>query len=116
MPTGIGWWAWLLAAEPTGGGGGVDLTVLGQYGVLGVFAAILVWFAKSAHQRERDRADKAEAENRRLQDLIIERVIPAVAAASRAAEESASILAAVQRERELAALTQQQRRAAKGDL
>lgn len=112
MPT--EWWAWLLAADPAGSGG-VDLVAFAQFGAVGAIAVMGIWFARGAHQRERERADKAEAENRRLQDLIIERVIPAVAAASRAAEESAAILAAVQRERELAALAGQQRRT-KGDL
>lgn len=101
---------WLAQAD-----GGIDLAVLTQYGVLGVIAAMLIWFAKGAHQRERDRADRMEAENKRLNELILDRVIPALTSATRAAEESAELLNAIQRERQLAQLAEQQpRRTAKG--
>lgn len=90
--------------------GGVDLAVLTQYGVLGVVAAMLIWFAKGAHQRERERADRMEAENKRLNELILDRVIPALTSATRAAEESAELLNAIQRERQLSQLAEQQPR------
>lgn len=113
-----GGYAWQLLDD--GGGGSVDLNVWAQYGVLGVIASMLIWFARGAHQRERDRADrmetenrrlidldrereradKMEAENRRLNDLILERIIPSLIAATHAAEESAELLNAIQRERE----------------
>jgi hypothetical protein len=80
--------------------------------VLGVIAAMLIWFAKGAHQRERDRADRMEAENKRLNELILDRVIPALTSATRAAEESAELLNSVQREREY--VQREQRRGAKG--
>lgn len=81
--------------------GGIDVGVFAQYGVLGVIAVLLIWFAKGAHQREQARADRLEEENKRLNDLILERVIPAMTAATSAAQESATLLAAMQREREL---------------
>lgn len=87
-----------LAADTTGG---VGIDVLAQYGVLGVFATMLVWFAKGAHQRERERGDRLEKETQRLNSLIVDRVIPALTAASNAAEESGRLLNAMQREREL---------------
>ncbi len=86
--------------------GSVDVSVFAQYGVLGIFAFMLVIFAKGAHQRERDRADRMEAENKRLNELILDRVIPALSSATRAAEESAELLNALQRERELIHLTE----------
>lgn len=91
------------------GGSSVDFSVFFQYGVLGVVAVLLIFFAKNAHQRERDRADRLETENQRLHELILERVIPALASAQRAAEESAELLTAMQRERELQQLVQQRR-------
>lgn len=95
--------------------GAVDLTIFAQYGVLGIIAAMLIWFAKGAHQRERDRADRLEGENKRLNELILDRVIPALTSATRAAEESAELLNALHRERELAHLAEQQpRRGTKG--
>lgn len=98
----------LVAAES-----GTDLSVFAQYGVLGIIAAMLIWFAKSAHQRERERADRLEEENKRLNALILDRVIPALTSATRAAEESTQLLHAIQREREFAQLAE--RRGAKGD-
>lgn len=88
-----------LAAEV---GGNIDPTVFAQYGVLGVVAGLLIWFAKGAVQRERDRGDRLEAENQRLNGIILERVIPALTSATHAAEQSTVLLAAVQREREIA--------------
>lgn len=98
-----------LAADTT-----PDMTVFAQYGVLGVIAGLLIWFAKGAHQRERDRGDRMEEENRRLNTLILDRVIPALTSATRAAEESAELLNAIQRERDLAKLTAEQRRPGRG--
>lgn len=102
-----------LAAES--GSGSVDLTVFAQYGVLGIIAALLIWFAKGAHQRERDRADRMEAENKRLNELILDRVIPALTSATRAAEESAELLNALQREREYVKFTGHRRGTEGGD-
>jgi hypothetical protein len=90
-----------LAADPTGA---LDLSVFAQYGILGILALMLIFFARGAHQRERERADRLEQENQRLHELIIDRVIPALGSATRAAEEAAELLAAMQRERELSAL------------
>lgn len=99
---------WAAAGD---GGSGLDLTVFAQYGVVGAIAILGIWFAKGAHQRERERADRLETENRRLNDVILERVIPAMTAATSAAQESAQLLAALQRERELERLaTEHQRR------
>ncbi len=92
----------ILAAVTDAAPGGVNDFI--QYGVLGVFTAILIWFAKGAYQREKDRSDKAEAENQRLYTLMLERLIPALTSATRAAEESAELLRALQRERELISL------------
>lgn len=93
--------------------GGIDL--LAQYGVLGIIAGLLIFFANGAHKRERDRADRMEAENKRLNELILDRVIPALTSATRAAEESAELLNAIQRERQLTQIAdQQQRRGTRG--
>lgn len=96
---------WFAQSSDTAG---IDLSVFAQYGILGVLTGLLIWFARGAHQRERDRADRLEADNKRLHDMIIERVIPAMTAASHAAEESNSLMRSMQRERELAQLAQHQ--------
>lgn len=90
-------------------GGDVNVSVLAQYGVLGIVASLLIWFAKGAHQRERDRADRLEEETRRLNTVIADRVIPALTSATRAAEESGELLNAMQREREAQTLLDRQR-------
>lgn len=99
------WGLPVLAADA--GGGALDLAVFAQYGVLGIIAAVLIFFARGAHQREQQRADRMEAENRRLNEVILDRVIPALTSATRAAEEAAELLSAMQRERELAAMIRQ---------
>jgi hypothetical protein len=86
---------WLAAADT----GSLDLTVFAQYGVLGIVAAMLVWFAKGAHQRERDRADRMEEKNERLQSLILERVIPALSSATHAIEECTTLLREIEHNR-----------------
>jgi hypothetical protein len=77
----------------------LDLSVFAQYGALGIIAATLLWFARGAYQRERDRSDRIEEENRRLNGLILERVIPALTSATRAIEECTELLNALQQER-----------------
>jgi hypothetical protein len=89
----LGW----LAAPATGS---PDLSLFAQYGVLGVVATMLLWFAKGSIQRERERGDRLETENGRLNELIRDRVIPALTSATRAVEENVSLLQAMQRERE----------------
>lgn len=88
--------------------GSIDFGVFAQYGILGILCAGLILFARGAYQRERDRADRLEDENRRLHDLMLDRVIPALSSATRAAEETGALLNSIQRERELAKLTEQQ--------
>ena len=113
----------LLAAE----GGGQDFAAFAQYGAVGAIAFLGILFARNAYKREADRADRAykqesdradrmEAENRRLNDLILERVIPAMTAATSAAQDSAQLLATMQRDREIERLTMgHQRRMERGD-
>lgn len=94
-------------------GSEVESGDLAQYGILGIFTGILIWFAKGAIQRERDRADRLEEETRRLNALMTDKVIPALLSASHAAEESANLLSALQRERELTQIVERHR--ARGD-
>lgn len=89
------------------GSSGIDIGVLAQYGVLGIFAMLLVWFAKGAYQRETTRADRIEEDNKRLNDIIRDRVIPALTSATKAVEQSGELLNAMQRERETQRLLEQ---------
>jgi hypothetical protein len=93
---------WFAAESGDGGGGVGDMGVLAQYGVLGVFAILLIVFAKVSYKREVDRADRLEQEVVRLNNLIIERVIPALSSATNIVEDATELLRSMQRERELA--------------
>jgi hypothetical protein len=75
-----------------------NYAVLGQYGVLGVFAVILIWFAKFMINRETARADRLEAEVLRLNNVIAEKVIPALMSATMAVSESTEMLRDHQRD------------------
>lgn len=52
------------------------LTLLLQYGVLGIFAVLLVMYAKTSIKRERDTADRAEAQVKELNDFIRNQLLP----------------------------------------
>lgn len=58
--------------------------VLLQYGALGVMLLALGWFAWSAVQRERQRADKAEEREQKLNEAMREQVIPVLTKATEA--------------------------------
>lgn len=88
-----------LAAE-AGTASGVDVGLLAQYGVLGVFAILLIIFAKTSYRRETERADRLEQEVVRLNNLIIDRVIPALGSATSVVEDATELLRSMQRERE----------------
>ena len=79
---------------------GPDLGILANYGVLGLFTLILLGFGLRAWQREIGRADRLENELREQQKTMVERVIPALVAATAAMEESAQITRQVAEERE----------------
>jgi len=88
-----------MAEEATAG---ADLAALTQYGVLGIFAGLLILFARVSYKRETDRSDRLEQEVFRLNNIIQEKVIPALQSSARAVEESQALLASMQREREYA--------------
>jgi hypothetical protein len=90
--TGLGVGGALAAGEE------VNVGTLAQYGVLGIFAAILVVFAKTAYRRETDRADRLETEVQRLNALIQDRVIGVITSATNAVEESTELMTVMARE------------------
>lgn len=70
--------------DPTG--------ILLQYGVLGLGALVLLWFARVSYKREVDRADRLEAEVLRLNNLIQEKHIPALESATHALRDATEII------------------------
>lgn len=91
-----------LLAAATSDSSSFDISVLAQYGVLGVFAILLVVFANSTYRRETTRADRLEAEVLRLNALIQEKHIPALEAAAHALKEATEVMRDLQRDRERA--------------
>lgn len=75
----------------------MPLDALLQYGALGVIAAALFAFARTAYRREVDRADRLEAELARLNGLLQERHIPALLSANQALHDATDALRDVQR-------------------
>lgn len=92
--------ALLFAAEA----GSVDIGVFAQYGILGVLCAGLILFAKGAYQREQSRADRHEEEIRKLHELMLDKVVPALTAGTQTIEEAVKVLSSIQREREMSEL------------
>lgn len=64
-----------LAAE-VGASSGDPVTLLLQYGVLGVFAVLLILYTRSSIKRELEKADRAEAQVRELNDFIRSELLP----------------------------------------
>lgn len=86
---------WSALAE----GGGVPLADLGQYGVAGVIASIFLWFAWQVYKRERDRADRLEAEKDGLNEKIRSVYVPSMEKWAEALTEQKRLLEALRDER-----------------
>ena len=71
----------------------IPIAELGQYGIAGVIGSIFLWFGWNVYKRERDRADKNEAEIKRLNEVIQEKYVPSLEAAASALSESNVLLA-----------------------
>lgn len=91
---------------------GVDFSVLGQYGLLGLVALALFLHARttiskqseiadSAVKREIERGDRMEAEVFRLNAYIQDRVVPVLELATTSVTANQQLLTDMQREREL---------------
>lgn len=82
-------------------GGATDISSLANYGVLGIFALILLAFARTQIKREQDRADRLEKRMDEMNEATKEKVIPALEAASTAVQSSVELIKDIQHERAL---------------
>lgn len=90
---------------------GDPVSLLLQYGVLGIFAALLLAYARSSIKREQDRADRAEAQVRELNDFIRNELLPKQVEATLLHKQVADVLAeAVQLISEIKFLDRNERR------
>lgn len=71
---------------------GFDAGTLGQYGVLGMVNLVLFRFAQQAYNREKDRADRADAEVARLNQKIQDEMIGSLTKSNDAMAENARAL------------------------
>jgi hypothetical protein len=98
---------------------GVDFATLSQYGVLGIFAILMIAFIKTMYKRETDRADRLEQENRDLHEHIRERVVPALISVTATMEDASDLLvemhAIVRDLRELPPIRRPRRTSTEGD-
>lgn len=89
---------WIAAV--VGPSSGPDLSVLANYGVLGLFTILLLGFGLRAWQREITRADRLETELREQHRVMAEKVVPALVQAAAALDASAEIAREMANERE----------------
>lgn len=65
---------YVLAA--TAATSGDPLQMLLQYGVLGIFAVLLIMYTRGSINREREKGDRAEAQVKELNDFIRAELLP----------------------------------------
>ena len=68
------------------------LTLLLQYGVLGIFAVLLILYARSSLARERERSDQAAAQAQELNTYIREELLKNLGDATRLHTQVAEVL------------------------
>ena len=77
--------------EAAAAGIGPPWDILVQYGALGVMVLALGLFAWSAIQRERKRADDAEARYEALQGKLIDVIVPVITRATDAVDQQIAL-------------------------
>lgn len=78
------------------------VNLLSNYGAIGIILSLLIFFARAAYKRETDRGDRLEQEVLRLNSLIQEKYVPALAAATTALTECVSLLNEFRKDKERA--------------
>lgn len=66
----------VYAVAATAAQTGDPLQMLLQYGVLGIFAVLLIVYTRGSITRERDKGDRAEAQVKELNDFIRNELLP----------------------------------------
>lgn len=77
------------------------LGVILQYGVLGIAAIILFFVAKKLIEREQARADRLEADVRRLNDLMVDQFVPALTKSNEAVVGAQRVIEEIRRQKEI---------------
>lgn len=79
---------WAAAAATSGD----PLQLLLQYGVLGIFAVLMILYTRGSITREREKGDKAEAQVEKLNDFIRNELLPKQAEANMLHKQTAEVL------------------------
>lgn len=70
---------------------GPDVSLLTQYGVLGLFAIIMIYIIAKMYNRETKRADACADQVEKLNEFIRDKVIPALTSAAEVLKEHVDI-------------------------
>jgi len=74
-----------------------------QLGVVGVVNIVLFYIARSLIQREQTRADRIEEDNRRINSLMTDQMVPALTKATEAIVDAQRLIEEMKRERDVEA-------------
>lgn len=85
----------------------MNVDALAQYGILGIFAGLMVLLVQRLLKREQDRSDKSDAEVVRLNGLFQEKILPLLITATNALEASQAVLKDIQRKQEIEEIIRQ---------
>lgn len=72
-----------------------------QYGVLGVAAIVLCIVAKRLIEREQARSDRLEADVRRLNELMVDQIVPALTKSNDAVVNAQRLIEEIRRQKEI---------------
>ncbi len=72
-----------------------------QYGILGVAALILFFVSRRLYEREQARADRLESDVRRLNELMVEQMVPALTRSTEAVANAQRLMEEIRRQKEI---------------
>ncbi len=90
----------MLTAPETASTGSI-LGIILQYGILGVAAIVLFFVSRRLYEREQARADRLEADVRRLNELMVEQMVPALTRSTEAVANAQRLIEEIQRQKEI---------------
>ncbi len=90
----------MFAAPETASTGSIVGIVL-QYGILGIAALVLFFVSRRLYEREQARADRLEADVRRLNELMVEQMVPALTRSTEAVASAQRVMEEIRRQKEI---------------
>ncbi len=90
----------MIAAPETAATGSI-LGIVLQYGILGIAALVLFFVSRRLYEREQARADRLEADVRRLNELMVEQMVPALTRSTEAVANAQRVMDEIRRQKEI---------------